>query len=234
MKILLLLIFVFFSFAGVATAQLCGTYTTTLEIKSEDSKAIENAVVQILAVEKDETRNKAFSRDERDRSKFSINFNEGYEVSGKYKIFVSADGFEAVEKEIKFPHCKDQTFEIKLKAGERLKTGILTGTVFDPNGAVIPGTKITAVNQKGEKFETLTNEDGEYVLKLPFNEYAPTYKFKVAKYEITVLKDNGFAATVVKDFKFVSGFTSQMRLDFALDVAVIIDTIPVSRKKSKN
>lgn len=234
MKILLLSFFVFFSFVGGANAQLCGTYTTTLEIIGEDNKVIENAVVQILALEKDESRNKTFSREESDRSKFSITFNEGHIVRGTYKIFVSADGFEAIEKEIKFPHCKDQTFEIKLKAGERLMVGILTGTVYDPNGAVIAGTKITAVNQKGEKFETLTNGEGEYVLKLPFNEYEPGYKFKVAKYEITVSNDNGFARTVLKDFKFVSGFNSQMRLDFALDVAVIIDTIPVIKKKSKN
>ena len=36
----------------------------------------------------------------------------------------------------------------------------LTGTVYDANGAVIVKSKVTAVNQKGEKFEAVTNEDG--------------------------------------------------------------------------
>lgn len=116
MKILPILILIFAAFAASANAQLCGTYKTTLIIKGEDDKAIETAVVQLFALEKDETRNKTFSRDEDDRSKFFITFSEGHIVGGKYKIIVSADGFASAEKVIKFPHCERQTFEIKLKA----------------------------------------------------------------------------------------------------------------------
>ncbi len=42
--------------------------------------------------------------------------------------------------------------------------GVLTGTVYDANGAVIVKSKVTAVNQKGEKFEATTNDEGVYSL----------------------------------------------------------------------
>jgi len=46
---------------------------------------------------------------------------------------------------------------------------ILSGTVYDASGAVIPKIKITAINENGEKLETETNDDGEYSLKLLYN-----------------------------------------------------------------
>ena len=46
---------------------------------------------------------------------------------------------------------------------------ILSGTVTDKFGSVIPGAKVFALNEKGEKFETITNAEGNYVLNLLFN-----------------------------------------------------------------
>jgi len=214
MKILLILILIFAGFVFGANAQVCGQFTTTLVVKTEDNKAVENSVVQLVPLGKDETKGKTFVRDENDRSKFSVTFNEGHLMLGKYKVIVSADGFETAEKEIGFPHCKHQYFEFELKAAKAPNQAILTGTVFDRNGAVIPGTKITAVNSKGQKFETQTNEDGEYILELPFNEYG-----SIAKYDMTFEK-SGFAKGVLKDFKFVGGYNSEMHLDLALDAGV--------------
>lgn len=97
---------------------------------------------------------------------------------------------------------------------------ILTGTVYDANGAVIPQAKVIAINEKGEKFETLTNETGEYILKLYFNQYG-----SIAKYDITVEKD-GFATRVLKDFRFVGFWNDQMHLDFALDAGADNNTEP--------
>lgn len=230
MKILLTFVFVFVSFAGVANAQLCGQFTTTLTVKSEENKAIENSVVQLLPLGKDETKNKTFVRDENDRSKFSVTFSEGHMVSGKYKVIVSADGFETAEKEIAFPHCKDQNFEFKLKA-IKANTAILSGTVYDANGAVIPGAKVTAVNSKGEKFETRTNVSGEYILKLPFSEYDSTANFKIAKYQVTAER-NDFVTVVLKDFRFVGAYNGKMHLDFAMDGLVVVDYFGVPTKKN--
>jgi hypothetical protein len=104
----------------------------------------------------------------------------------------------------------------------------LFGNVYDANGSLIVGARITAINERGEKFEAVTNEDGNYTLNLPFNRYSPNLRnFKVAKYEITVVKENGFEKFVLKDFKFVPSYKGKMNLDFALDILATVDTIPV-------
>lgn len=98
---------------------------------------------------------------------------------------------------------------------------VLTGIVYDANGALIPAAKVLAINEKGEKFEALTNDEGVYVLRLPFNavETKSSVDFRIAKYEIIVdLTNRGFEKFVLKDFKFVASYTGKMNLDIALDV----------------
>ena len=124
-------IIVGFTFAIQVNAQLCGTYTTTLNIKDFNNKPVENAVVQLLPIEKDETRGKTFVRSEKDLSKFSITFNEGHEISAKYKLLISADGYETFEKVIKFPHCRAQVFDFQLKADKNLSSNDLSRIIFD-------------------------------------------------------------------------------------------------------
>lgn len=115
---------------------------------------------------------------------------------------------------------------------------ILTGSVYDAYGALIIGAKITAINEKGEKFEALTNNDGIYILNLPYNPYRPEIvDFKIAKYEIIVEKEN-FEKTIIKNFKFAPSYKGKVNLDFAMDVFVNINTITVqtnevSEKKLK-
>jgi hypothetical protein len=103
----------------------------------------------------------------------------------------------------------------------------LTGTVYDVYGARIVKSKISAVNQKGEKFEALTDDEGVYTLNLPYNEYKPSsVGFKIAKYDITVEAGlPGFEKYILKDFKVVGQYISKMYLDFALDIVptIIID-----------
>ncbi|CAN5609571.1 hypothetical protein BH18ACI1_BH18ACI1_03720 [soil metagenome] len=41
---------------------------------------------------------------------------------------------------------------------------ILSGIVYDANGSVIIKARVKAINEKGEKFETVTNDEGIYVL----------------------------------------------------------------------
>ncbi len=96
----------------------------------------------------------------------------------------------------------------------------LTGTVYDASGAVIPKAKLIAINEKGEKFETVTNDEGVYVLNLLFQsiDAKTSVDFKVAKYEIIVdLENRGFEKFILKDFKFVPSFKGKMNLDIALD-----------------
>ncbi len=48
------------------------------------------------------------------------------------------------------------------------------------------GLKVTAINERGQKFETFTNDEGVYILRLLFNPYYSNADFKIAKYEIIV------------------------------------------------
>ena len=98
---------------------------------------------------------------------------------------------------------------------------ILSGTVYDANGAVIPETKIIATNDKGEKFVTLSNSEGIYMLDLPYNQYDTrrSANFKVAEYEVKVERERGFEKFVLRKFKFVPSTNGRMNLDIALDAA---------------
>ena len=98
---------------------------------------------------------------------------------------------------------------------------VLTGAVYDAVGAVIVKAKVTAVNEKGEIFETETNDEGIYSLNLPYNNYdarTSSANFKISKYEIVVdLENRGFERRVIKDFKFIPAYTGKMFFDIALD-----------------
>ncbi len=98
---------------------------------------------------------------------------------------------------------------------------ILSGTVYDANGAVIPKTRVIATNEAGECFETLANDEGTDSLNLPFNDYSSrkSSNFKITKYEIRVNRENGFDKFVLKDFMFVPSSKGKMNLDISLDAA---------------
>lgn len=108
----------------------------------------------------------------------------------------------------------------------------LSGTVYDANGAVIVKSKVTAIDQKGGKFETLTNDEGVYTLNLTYNPYEPVFSYRLAKYDITV-EAVGFEKFTLKDFKVTGKYTEKMRLDFALDVLAYSDPITVTRTENK-
>ncbi len=98
---------------------------------------------------------------------------------------------------------------------------ILTGTLYDAGGAVIPKAKVTAVNEKGETFVTETNDEGIYSLSLSYNNYdskTASVNFKISKYEIIVdLENRGFEKRIIKDFKFIPAYSEKMLFDIALD-----------------
>jgi hypothetical protein len=99
---------------------------------------------------------------------------------------------------------------------------VLSGTVYDPTGAVIPRVNVEFTTSKGEKFKSFTNEEGFYWIFLPKSKYElPSSNDlnktanKLIKYEI-VFNDNpysGFQKFVIKDF-ILSG---KMQLDIALE-----------------
>ncbi|MDQ3801509.1 MAG: carboxypeptidase-like regulatory domain-containing protein [Acidobacteriota bacterium] len=97
---------------------------------------------------------------------------------------------------------------------------VLTGTVYDVNGAVIPRMSVVFVNQKGERFETTTDENGGYWYYLPVSKYetisnagGSDVSAILNEYEITFSNPNsGFRQFVIKNF-ILAG---KMQLDVAL------------------
>ena len=71
----------------------------------------------------------------------------------------------------------------------------------------------------GEKFETITNDDGIFVLSLLFIKYdqKSVVNFKEAKYDIVVVSP-GFAKSITKGFVFVPSYKGTMYLDIGLEI----------------
>lgn len=212
MKILLLTIFIFISFASVANAQLCGKYTTTFIVTDRRGVPIKNAGIKAVPLrDEDLIKSRRFVWERDDFAKISISFPEGYKVSGVYKIMISAKGYLPEEKEISFPHCRKQKFEFKLKAENAEKQTTLSGRVLDQSGAIIPETKVVLTSATGEKFEIYTNDQGIYEIDLSPGTFSIEFeypkhegweKYKIEKYEIPLIEKITLDATlrVNKDF----------------------------------
>lgn len=212
MKSLSFVIFciLFLGFNFAVNAQLCGEYETVLIITDEENKPIEDVVVKIIPLQKDGTGGNKFIRDKENPSRFSITFNEGYKVSGDYRINIFAKGFLTTEMQIRFPHCERQKFEFKLiKTLSQISSQNmqLIGTIFDTEGSAIKNAKIVATDPKGNKFEASTNDNGIYSLILPLGYY---------KIEASA---KSFCPTVFAKYKIVDSTYGKMNLDFVLEVA---------------
>ncbi len=86
-------------------------------------------------------------------------------------------------------------------------TIILTGAVYDINGAVIVGTSIITYGTGGKNYETTTNAEGIYKINLPLG----IYKIKVSA--------PGFCSFQVERFVVVNSTYGKMSLDLVLEVS---------------
>ncbi|HEX8491663.1 MAG TPA: carboxypeptidase-like regulatory domain-containing protein [Pyrinomonadaceae bacterium] len=85
---------------------------------------------------------------------------------------------------------------------------ILTGVVYDINGAVIIyDTTVVARDSKGRKYEAATNDEGVYRLELPLG----LYRIEVSA--------NGFCPEQAERFRVVNSTHGRMSLDFVLEAA---------------
>jgi len=105
-------------------------------------------------------------------------------------------------------------------AAQEKITAVLTGTLYDPNGAVIVGAKVTATDEKGNKFQAISNDEGKYSFQLPYCRYGTSCRTR--KYDIQVVA-HGFAMTRINNYLFVPAdagpnFPKKMILDIALEV----------------
>lgn len=101
-------------------------------------------------------------------------------------------------------------------AGAQQNTGSLSGTVTDPNAAVIPAAKVTATNlATGLKTETVTTDAGLYVFaSLP-----------IGIYEVSVEK-TGFKRLIRSNLEI--RVAQRLVLDVQLEIGDVQQTIEVA------
>ncbi|HJU56671.1 MAG TPA: TonB-dependent receptor, partial [Pyrinomonadaceae bacterium] len=104
-------------------------------------------------------------------------------------------------------------------AQSQITTGVVQGTVSDPNGAVLPGATVEVVNLETNLTKNVTtDDDGRFsFLQLPSG-----------RYSLTVSKD-GFAKLVQESFPLTVGQTISLNLEMKVggqEVQVTISTIP--------
>jgi hypothetical protein len=94
--------------------------------------------------------------------------------------------------------------------------GSIFGTVADPTGAAVAGTKVTITDQnKGTKFEVTTNESGNYTKG---NLIPGLYQVEV--------EHTGFRKAVTPDVNV--GADRAVRVDFALQVGNVTESVEVT------
>jgi hypothetical protein len=99
--------------------------------------------------------------------------------------------------------AQDRNF---VPAGEQ--TIVLTGVVYDTNGAVVAGyTRVVAYNSAGKMYGSATDDQGYYKLKLP-----------TALYTVEV-DAPGFCPAQTEGFRVVNSTHGKMSLDFVLEIA---------------
>ncbi len=106
------------------------------------------------------------------------------------------------------------------RAQSQITTGVIQGSVSDPNGAVVPGATVEVKNvDTNLTLNRSTDEDGRFTfLQLPSGNY-----------ELTVTKE-GFSKLILKSFPLTVGQTISLNLDMKIGgqvAEVTIDSVPV-------
>jgi hypothetical protein len=102
-------------------------------------------------------------------------------------------------------------------AGQGLTTGYVTGTVKDPQGAMIPAVTITAIHEpSGTTYETISREDGRFLI--PAMRVGGPYKVTASL--------PGFNNEAITDVMVSLGAGTD--LEFKMTVANVTETITVT------
>lgn len=212
MKVLQIFILIF----GLATnlnAQIdCGV-TNKIFVRDYDRNLVKGAKLEIFRIEKGFNKIFAFSPQKVENDVHLISSFTGTILTGSDKHFyigesywlkVTAENFKIAERPLKFDRCKSQDITIVL---EQINQKInLSGIVYDANGAVIVKAKVKVTNKNNESFETETNDEGVYSLKLLPDSY-----------EIEFVQ-SGFKKKLFKNFKVVNSTYGKINQDIVLDI----------------
>ncbi len=100
--------------------------------------------------------------------------------------------------------------------------GALRGTITDATGAVVPGAKVTAINEQSEvEYEAVSDENGVYILK---NLLSGKYKIQI--------ESLGFSTSVVENAPVRSSNITE--LNFTLNVGGVSSVVEVTADVSVN
>lgn len=156
--------------------------------------------------------------------------------NGQYTFRFEAKGYQTKNEKIDLTTLSRQSVKVEIiKQGESRdkskteETSVLTGTVYDAQGAVITGATVVAKNStSGKTFIATTGDDGAYVLNLPYEKYdASISSFNEAKYDLKV-EAHGFKTVEMKDYVFMRPQCGRMQLDIGMEVRVNINTIEIT------
>lgn len=206
-----------FGFFSEANAQADCGYFITLYVRDQSGKAISNANVNL-------------------DSGVQLHWNsdlEAYTTFGPMgvgsrtitsRLMVTGTGFEKFETEISLncssvpksfalilqPKGSKSPADFKELAAPRTASAneiVLTGVVYDINGAVIVGARIEAKRRNGVVIVGTSNGVGIYDLRLEPDIYSLT------------IKSYGFRTRVIKDYLVVDSTYKKMYIDVVLEVA---------------
>lgn len=215
---------IFFALAVDTSAQLCGTYSTTLFVKNEAGQPVENVRFEINPVGSENyALGKSFVREKSDAFAYAVSFAEGSGVKGKYNVIVSAPGFSDAKREIGFPHCARPKYEVVLKPA---RAESVFRELIEIRGELwkdknrLGSVALTATAADGKIYKAKADENGLYNLNLPLGNYTLLYQkagYKTLKIvnaiinvhkniyiynaELESLGDDEKDNIVVKDFK---------------------------------
>lgn len=152
-QILMLLVLIC-GFNYFVNAQACGKFRVIVDVQNEAGEPIENAVVQLTPITKDETGGKVFERNERKLSNFTFELSEGQRLSEFHRLIISADGYRTAENELKIVSCDNKTIKVKLvkngAAGEAVWKFFnrIVVQVADENNKSIEKTWMTVIQDE--------------------------------------------------------------------------------------
>jgi hypothetical protein len=141
-----------------------------------------------------------------------------WRVSDKYILQVSASGFEDQRRNVTFQNCRPVTIEIDLRPAS-----VVAGTVYDDNGAVIPGV-LVRFKSGNIVHVTKTNESGEFEVWM-----------NSGNYSVETVSPPGFQHLKMEKFRVAPSYKGKMSLDLVLEVACGechgIEGVPVVQTK---
>ena len=158
------------AFSVTVEAQLCGSFGVTLHVMDRDQNPVLNHLVKIEPLGKDELRGKKFEPLSDPAGTSELKLSEGHEVSGQYRVTVSAPGFQDAKKIITFPHCVWLSYDIVLFKYEQPRT-LVEGSLVNEKGEAVPYARLTFI--AADKTERAVNADfaGKYEIRLTSGVY---------------------------------------------------------------